>query len=194
MYAVHDRLYFSILPPLANLRVLFETLTVLFKPFPYSGRYFLYLQKLHQTRNYRKTSNITHTRPQNLSIPRLVLQLSLPNPLKPSVKSRMTMSLEQRRQAMLQLHLSDQQFYWLLRSVYIRGLIIVLMVIKERNCTPKYIFYFRHILLSVHCFFKCMWVSNISNRCVHDALAMVDSPQKGPVMWGFDVFSVIGLN
>ena len=38
----------------------------------------------------------------------LVLQLSLPDPLKPGVKSRMKMELEQRRQAMLQLHKSDQ--------------------------------------------------------------------------------------
>ena len=36
----------------------------------------------------------------------LALQLSLPNPLKPGVKSRMKMYLEQRQQ----LHLSDQNF------------------------------------------------------------------------------------
>ena len=41
---------------------------------------------------------------------RLVLQLSLSNPLKPSVKSRMKMQLEQRRQAMLQLHLRENNF------------------------------------------------------------------------------------
>ena len=41
--------------------------------------------------------------------------LSLPNPLKPCVKLRMKTWLEQRRQAMLQLHLSDQQFDCLLR-------------------------------------------------------------------------------
>ena len=39
----------------------------------------------------------------------LVLQLPLPNPLKPpGIKSRMKMQLEQHRQAMLQLHLSVQ--------------------------------------------------------------------------------------
>ena len=31
--------------------------------------------------------------------------------VKPSVKSKMKMQLDQRRQAILQLHLSDQQFY-----------------------------------------------------------------------------------
>ena len=63
---------------------------------------------------YRKTSNIRHTKYQNLNASRPVLQLSLPNPLKPGVKSRMKMKLKQRRQAMLQLHLSDQQLYCLL--------------------------------------------------------------------------------
>ena len=62
--------------------------------------------------------------PSNLSykpqIPKLkcfspVLQLSFPNPLKLGVKSKMKMQLEHRRQAMLQLHLSDQQSYCLLR-------------------------------------------------------------------------------
>ena len=58
---------------------------------------------------YRQVSNIRCTKSQNLNVSRLVVQLSLSNPLKPGVKSRMKMSLEQRRQAMLQLHLSDQQ-------------------------------------------------------------------------------------
>ena len=40
----------------------------------------------------------------------LILQLSVPNPLKLGVKSRMKMKLEQRRQAVLQLHLSDHEF------------------------------------------------------------------------------------
>ena len=46
---------------------------------------------------------------QNLNDSRFVLQFSLPNPLRPGAKSKMKMQLEQRRQAMLQLHLSDQQ-------------------------------------------------------------------------------------
>ena len=40
---------------------------------------------------YRQTSNISGTRSQNLNNSRLVLQLSLHNPLKPGVKSRMKM-------------------------------------------------------------------------------------------------------
>ena len=63
---------------------------------------------------YRQTSKIKWAKSQNLNVSRLVLQLSLLIPLKPGVQSRMKMKLEQRRQAMLQLHLSDQQFYCLL--------------------------------------------------------------------------------
>ena len=40
---------------------------------------------------YRKVSNIRRTKCQNLNDSRLVLQLSVPNPLKPSVKSIMKM-------------------------------------------------------------------------------------------------------
>ena len=68
-------------------------------------------------RYYRQFSNISRTKHQNIHVPRLVSLLSLPNQLKSVVKLRMTMWLEQRRQAMLQLHLSDQQFYCLLRCV-----------------------------------------------------------------------------
>ena len=46
----------------------------------------------------------------------LILQLSLPDPLKPRVKSRMKFQLE-RRQVMLQKHMGDQQYYCVLRSV-----------------------------------------------------------------------------
>ena len=60
---------------------------------------------------YCQTSSIIHTRIAKLNAFRLVLKLSLSNLLKPHDKSRMKMKLEQRRQAMLQLHLSDQQFY-----------------------------------------------------------------------------------
>ena len=45
----------------------------------------------HPSVNYRKVSNIRRTKYQNLNDPRLVLQLSVPNPLKPSVKSIMKM-------------------------------------------------------------------------------------------------------
>ena len=47
--------------------------------------------------------------------PCLVLQLSLPNSFRLGVKSRIKMWLEQRRQAMLRLHLSDHEFNCLLR-------------------------------------------------------------------------------
>ena len=40
-----------------------------------------------------QTSNIRHTKSQNLDISHLVLQLSLPNPLKPGVKSIMKVQL-----------------------------------------------------------------------------------------------------
>ena len=66
---------------------------------------------------YIVESLIYDTKSQNLNVFCLVWQLSLHNPLKPRVKSRMKMQLQQRRQAMLQLHLSDQQIYCLLRWV-----------------------------------------------------------------------------
>ena len=65
--------------------------------------------------NYLKLSNISRTKSRNLNDSRLMLQLPFPNPLKSGVKSRVKMQLEQRRQAMLQLHLNDQQVYCLLR-------------------------------------------------------------------------------
>ena len=40
---------------------------------------------------YRKISNIRRTKSQNLIDSRIVLQLSLPNPLMPVIKSRMNM-------------------------------------------------------------------------------------------------------
>ena len=38
---------------------------------------------------YYQTSNIRHTISPNLNVSGIILQLSLPNPLKPGVKSRM---------------------------------------------------------------------------------------------------------
>ena len=78
--------------------------------------------------SYHQTSNISCTKSPNLNVFHLALQLSLSSPLKPGVKSWMKMWLEQRRQAMLQLHLSDQQFYY--GASYIRGLTI-------RQCCRK---------------------------------------------------------
>ena len=40
---------------------------------------------------YRQILNIRCTKSQNLNVSRLTLQLSLPNPLKPGVKSKMKM-------------------------------------------------------------------------------------------------------
>ena len=48
---------------------------------------------------------LSHSKSQNLDVSRLVLQLFLPNPLKPGVKPRTKMWLE-----LPQLHLSDHHF------------------------------------------------------------------------------------
>ena len=45
----------------------------------------------HKLLYYRKVSNIRRTKYKNLNDSRLVLQLYVPNPLKPSVKSIMKM-------------------------------------------------------------------------------------------------------
>ena len=58
---------------------------------------------------YRQTSSISCI--QNSSRHAVVL----PNPLKPGVKSKMKMWFEQRRLAMVQLNVNDQQVYYLLR-------------------------------------------------------------------------------
>ena len=52
------------------------------------------LRQQQMTNTYRQTSQISRTKSQNLNLSRLVLRLSLPNPLKPGVKSRMKMELE----------------------------------------------------------------------------------------------------
>ena len=78
-----------------------------------------------------KTLSIRHTRSQNFNVSRLVLQFSLLNPPKPCVKSRMQMYrwLEQRQQAMLRQHLSDQPVYAYLGATYIRGLTVLSILI-----------------------------------------------------------------
>ena len=45
----------------------------------------------HQNVGYRQVSNIKRTKSQHLKDSRTALRLSLPNPLKPDVKSRMKM-------------------------------------------------------------------------------------------------------
>ena len=52
-------------------------------------------------RGYSQTCNVRRTKSHNLNVSRLVLQLFLAKPLKPSFKFRMKMWLEQCQQAML---------------------------------------------------------------------------------------------
>ena len=66
---------------------------------------------------YCQISNIRCIKSQKFNASRLVLQLSLPNLLKPCVKSRMKIQLEQRRRGILQLHLIDQLFNCLLKCL-----------------------------------------------------------------------------
>ena len=67
--------------------------------------------------NYRETCGFRRTKSPKLNVSRFVLQLSLiAHPIKAmSVKSRMKIYLGQRRQAVLQLHLSDQLVHCLKR-------------------------------------------------------------------------------
>ena len=90
------------------------------------------------THNYHQVSNIRRTKSQNLMVSHLVLQSSLANPKKTDVKLRMKMYLEQHRQAMLQLHPSDQQFYGLLRCVLYERL-DGMSVLHNENKTVKFI-------------------------------------------------------
>ena len=55
------------------------------------------------------------------------MQLLLPSPLKPGVKSRMKMQLEQRRQAMLPLYLGVQQSIAYYGVTYIQGFVVIIM-------------------------------------------------------------------
>ena len=85
---------------------------------PIRPTYICIIQFIGNARNiYHQISNISSTKSQNLNVSHLVLQLSLCNILKPGVEWRMKMLLGQCRQAMLQLHLSDQQFYCRLRCI-----------------------------------------------------------------------------
>ena len=66
--------------------------------------------------SFCQISHKRRTKSQNLNVSRLILQLVFAQfALKSGVESRMKMLLEQRREAMLQLHLSDEQFYCLIR-------------------------------------------------------------------------------
>ena len=65
--------------------------------------------------DYRQTSSVSRTKFKNLNVSHLAMQFLLHNPLKPGGESGMNMQLGQHRQAMLQLHLSNQTLYCLLR-------------------------------------------------------------------------------
>ena len=79
--------------------------------------YLLKIMENHWIYRYRQTSNIRRIKSQNLSVSRFVLRLSLPNPLKPGVKSQIENETVVEATALLQIHLSDQQFYCLLTRV-----------------------------------------------------------------------------
>ena len=82
------------------------------------------LSNQRKVNTYREISNISCTKSQNLNASYLSLQSSLRNILKPGVKSRTKIKMEQRRQATLQLHLSDQQFNCLQSASYIIDLTV----------------------------------------------------------------------
>ena len=74
-------------------------------------------------KSYHQISNISRTKSQNIKriSSRLAVGCPMPNPLKTGNKSKIKMLLEQRRQAIFQLHLSDRQFYGQLRcGLYLR--------------------------------------------------------------------------
>ena len=60
-----------------------------------------------RTIDCHETSSIICTKLKNINVSHIIPQLSLPNPLKPGVKSRKNLKLEQHLQERLQLHLSD---------------------------------------------------------------------------------------
>ena len=76
----------------------------------------------------RQTSNIRHKIP-NLNVSRLVLLLSLTNPLKPGVTSRMKL-----KQSMVKIHVSPQQSYCLLRC-YLYYWLDCICYVKSTNCS-----------------------------------------------------------
>ena len=77
-------------------------------------RTFIWTHVTSWTLEYGQTSSMKRTKSQYLNVSRLVLQLSLLNPLKSGVRSRMKMLLEQHRQAMLPLTTS----WWSTRLFY----------------------------------------------------------------------------
>ena len=76
---------------------------------------------------YRKISNINRTKSQHLDVSLLVLQLYLPNPLKPGVKSRMKMqwSSADRRCSDYIWVINKFTAYW--GATYIKGLTVAVV-------------------------------------------------------------------
>ena len=118
------------------------------------------------TFNYIQISNISRTRSQNWNVSRLVLTLSMCNLWKPGVKSKMKMPLGQRRQAVLQLHLSDQQFYCPLRCDLYKSFDGIISIDNTRHISLR--------LLSKLCW--CMHIYSISvhlRKYVHGSCFVV---------------------
>ena len=55
------------------------------------GQLMIVVLKLIHVYIYPQASNVRHTKSQNSNVSHLILQLSMPNPLKPGVKLRMKM-------------------------------------------------------------------------------------------------------
>ena len=117
---------------------------------------------------YRKTSSISRTKFQNLNVSCILLQLSSRHPLKPGVKSRMKMSLEQRRQAMLQLHLSYQQFYCLVRCDLYERFYGNICIAKYDACAMMIFFNHLRVCMMVADDLMPIWCQDICNH--HDDL------------------------
>ena len=94
--------------------------------------------------------------------------LSLFNLMKPGVKSRMKMQLEQRRQVMLQLCLCDQHFYYLLRCILYERFEGNLQVTGKIECHFKhtlseYIFIIN--IVSILCRTELIWIYCCMELC-----------------------------
>ena len=75
----------------ANLQVIISDMFQTCKPHCRSIKTSMNNWRASMLGKYRKVSNIRRTKSQNSNASRLILQLSLPNPLKPGVKLRMKM-------------------------------------------------------------------------------------------------------
>ena len=96
-------------------------------------------------------SNITGTKYQNLNVSHPVLQISLCNLSKSSDESKKKLQLEQRRQAMIQLHLSDQNMCCLLRcGLYLKWDDIVQSYPNSKEITYTCIKYYKSKILFTH--------------------------------------------